>query len=179
MKWSQLKKRIETTFADSVRGRVEVWNTRYHKAHDDAGEGYITIDGERVASFGEYTYFVRLYGEERRLLAESGSTGCGDAERAEGYDRVWDQAKKTTADRGVFAPWEFNQALFDYLGLSMADILSSDNPIIRALGMLDRRFGKRRLREYDVSAEHPRVQTLHQVRCEAEGLITDDTRRGP
>ena len=48
MKWSQLKKRIEESFADSVRGRVEVWNTRYRRAHDDAGEAWITIDKQRV-----------------------------------------------------------------------------------------------------------------------------------
>jgi len=29
MKWSQLKTRIEEKFAESVVGRVEVWNTRY------------------------------------------------------------------------------------------------------------------------------------------------------
>lgn len=44
MKWSELKKRIEEKFAESVHGRVEVWATRYRHAHDQEGEAWITFD---------------------------------------------------------------------------------------------------------------------------------------
>ena len=58
MQWSQLKKRLESTFADSVRGRVEVWATRYRSAHDQAGEAWITFDKNRLVSMGTWTYEV-------------------------------------------------------------------------------------------------------------------------
>ena len=58
MKWSQLKSRIEATFANSVAGRVEVWNTRYRKSHWDGievyGEAWITIDGQRKYDIGQF-----------------------------------------------------------------------------------------------------------------------------
>ena len=171
MKWRQLKKLIQATFADSVRGRVEVWNTRYRKAHDDAAEAWMTIDRERVASFGEYTYFVESYREEQRLEEQDRCTDCRDPEQAENYYQAVEDAERTVKDRGIFPPWEFNGSLFDYLSMSIDDILSSDNPIVRAFGMLDRRFGKRRLREYDVSGEDPLVRTLYHFRCEAERRI--------
>ena len=41
-----------------------------------------------------------------------------------------------------------------YLLLSIDDILASENVLIRAIGMLDRRLGKRRLRGLD-----PRTRT--------------------
>ncbi len=47
MRWSQLKKMIEATFADHVKGRVEVFVTRYRHAHDAAGEAWIVIGGKR------------------------------------------------------------------------------------------------------------------------------------
>ncbi|MFC7513559.1 hypothetical protein ACFQUU_00930 [Herbaspirillum sp. GCM10030257] len=48
MQWSQLKKSLEASFAESVRGRVEVWATRYRHAHEQAGEAWITFDKHRL-----------------------------------------------------------------------------------------------------------------------------------
>ena len=157
MKWSQLKKRIEATFAKSVAGRVEVWNTRYRGAHDDAGEAWITVDGVRVTSMGACT-FGRMYWEESWKL------------RQDGYCRTRDEAVRRAHERGGFLPSEVNRALFDYLSLSIDDAIKSDNPIIRAFATLDRRFGKRRLAEFDDSKEHPLVRTLYRIRCGAEGI---------
>ncbi len=70
----------------------------------------------------------------------------------------------------MFSFDEWRQALFDYLSLSMDDILKSENPLIRALGMVDRRLGRRRLKTMDVSQEHQLVQRLYRLRCDAEGV---------
>jgi len=70
----------------------------------------------------------------------------------------------------VFSRGEWHQALFDYLNMSIDDILKSDNLLIRALGMVDARLGKRRLKNMDVSQEHQLVQRLYLLRCDAEGL---------
>ena len=66
-----------------------------------------------------------------------------------------------------------NQALSDYLKLSIDDAIKSDNPIIRSLAILDRRFGRRRLAQFDDSKEHPMVRELYRLRCEAEGIKTE------
>ncbi len=42
MKWSQLKPLMAVTFADSIAGRVEVWNTRDREGYDGEGETWIT-----------------------------------------------------------------------------------------------------------------------------------------
>jgi hypothetical protein len=42
---------------------------------------------------------------------------------------------------------------------------------VRALAIIDRRVGKRRLRMLEVGPlEHPLVRQLYQLRCEAEGV---------
>lgn len=56
MRWSKVKQRIEAGFAPSVQGRVEVWQTRYHRAHDSDGEGWITLDGRNIATFGDRSW---------------------------------------------------------------------------------------------------------------------------
>jgi hypothetical protein len=173
MKWSQLKKRIEDNFADSVRGRVEIWNTRYRKSHDQEGEAWVTIDKQRVSSMGTYTYFAELYRETKRLREESGCTDFRDPDQLEGYHLAHDQADKLVHDRGLSSLWDVNRALFDSLSLSIDDAIRSENPIIRAFGTLDRRFGKRRLKEFDDSNEPPLVRTLYRFRCEAEGIKTE------
>ena len=66
------------------------------------------------------------------------------------------------------------QALADlkrYLALSIEDALISDRPLVRALAVIDRRAGKRRLRRLEIGPEeHPLVRELYQLRCEAEGI---------
>ncbi len=173
MKWSQLKKRIEATFADSVAGRVEVWNTRYRRAHDQEGEAWITIDKQRVVSMATYTYFVEFYRQANRLRLESACDDFSDPAQREGYHRAGDEADRIVNERGVFPMGALNRALFDYLNLSIDDASESQNPIIRAFATLDRRFGKRRLTEFDDSEEHPLVRTLFRFRCEAEGIKTE------
>ncbi len=71
---------------------------------------------------------------------------------------------------------EFHRALWDSLSLSIDDMLHSENGIIRALAMLDRRLGKRRLLALDLpDDELPLVRTLYALRCEAEGIAAHAT----
>jgi hypothetical protein len=49
---------------------------------------------------------------------------------------------------------------------------------VRALAVIDRRAGKRRLRSLEVGPlEHPLVRELFRLRCEAEGISSDYTRQ--
>jgi hypothetical protein len=51
---------------------------------------------------------------------------------------------------------------------SLEDALASPSPFIRALALLDRRVGKRRLRLMEVENEHPIVRELFALRWTAE-----------
>jgi hypothetical protein len=151
VKWSKLKQRIEDGFAASVQGRVEVWNTRYRGAHDHAGEAWITIDKEPVHSSAELSKLKQL------CLNSLG---------------------KPEPDTGPELSLEaFNKALFDYLNLSVEDAASSENSIIRALSILDKRLGKRRLAAMDVGKDSDLVRRLYVFRCQAEGVRPSSERQ--
>ena len=71
---------------------------------------------------------------------------------------------------GLFLLEQMNKDLFHSLSLTVKDMLEHNNPVIRALAIIDTRYGKRRLATFDPSTEHQLVQRLHDLRCEAEGM---------
>ena len=152
MQWSQLKKRIEERLAESVRGRIALGSTVYRHSHDEEGRGWIAIDKQEILNMATIKYYMEFW-------------------RREG-----DEAEKEQElhDRNLFAQWEWHRALRNYLNLSIDDVLKSDNPLVRAMGMLDARLGKRRLAHLDVGQEHDLVQRLYYLRCDAEHLVDID-----
>jgi hypothetical protein len=163
MNWSRLKSQVESRFSDKVKGRVELRSTRYRRAHDQDGRAWITIDKKEIINMST----VRAWG-----LAFWAAYHYSRVEHPNDPDaghRGWDPAKENLHKQSIFWQTDLGQAMFDYLNLSMREILASDNILIRALGMLDARLGKRRALALDVENEHPLVRRLHAFRCEAEG----------
>ena len=159
MRWSKLKQRLESNFAGSLRGRVALHQTRYRECHDQEGEFWITLDGARVLSISSMTALNAL-GKARVELQETGMSVEGAVSHAlDALDR-----------RGIFLLEQVVQQLTAYLNLSIDEIMTSSSPIVRALGLLDRRFGQRRLQRFDPSAEHEIVALMHKLRCQAEGV---------
>jgi hypothetical protein len=66
--------------------------------------------------------------------------------------------------------WDLPTIMVDYIHMSISDILDSDHPIFRAIGMLDRRLGKRRLLTIeDIEYEDILVRKFYYLRCDSEG----------
>jgi hypothetical protein len=115
--------------------------TRYEKAHDRFGRSWITVDGREVANMSNYL-------------------PCGNSV-ADGHpDRF---------NAGVFAGYDLPLAMREYLVLSIDDAIASPNPLIRALAVLDRRVGERRLARIDPASEVPIVRELLALRRGARG----------
>ncbi len=119
MKWGQIKKRVEGLLAEPIKGRVEFRATSYRRAHDQAGRGWITIDGVEILNMPTIDYEIELYSRGRR--------------HPEGYEA----AERELHDLNLFSQWALEKSLFDYLNLPIDKILTSDKPLIRAVGMLD------------------------------------------
>lgn len=69
------------------------------------------------------------------------------------------------------ACWEFVH------DLSIDQSLADDDPLIQSLAVVDRRLGKRRLRDFDSSALHPLAKGLFEERLAAEGISTENAWR--
>lgn len=161
MRWSKLRQLVEQRFAPCLAGRVRVMATRYRQAHDQDGRWAIVLDGLEI---GYDTISTRS--EEYTLpdsIVERDGVSWSEAQR---------RAISEMKDHGRHTMEGFMSSLDAYLSASIDDCLVSDDAVIRALGFLDARLGKRRLAALDVS----RVKTDLEVRCmqlrlEAEGLV--------
>lgn len=168
MQWSKLRSQVEDLFADSVKGRVRLHSTRYRKMHDQQGRAWITIDGEEIVNMTNL--FKWLYQRDRRAAELAGVEPGGQT--WEDYASKWCDAEQELRQESVFWQGDLGDAMFSYLQSSIDHIVSSDNILIRAIGMLDRRVGKRRLAILSETIDHPLVALLHTFRCDAEGMQT-------
>ncbi|MFX4298023.1 MULTISPECIES: SF0329 family protein [Roseobacteraceae] len=170
MRWTKLKQRIEDCFAESAKGRVEVWNTRYRNSHDQEGEAWITIDKIQVHSMGSLTYLVKYYEQSTQIQQERACQDYGDDQQIKGYLAAQEEVQQRLRNDGTIPLEEFNSTLFEYLNLSIEEILGSDQMVLRALGMFDKRLGKRRLKSLNLSSDHELVQSFFRIRCAFEGI---------
>jgi len=164
MQWSKIKRRAESLFAASGKGRVELRTTNYRHASDWEGRGWITLDGTEIASFCTFKYWIA-----RGEASESIQEALGrEGERAV-MDRAQAQAVENLHQAGVLSQDSFELAIQEYTSLTIDDALASPHLIHRALAVLDRRMGKRRLTTTRLQPdEHPLVRRLFQFRCAAE-----------
>lgn len=165
MQWSRLKKEVESRFAPSVAGRVELRTTNYRQVHDWEGRGWITIDKEEVHNFCTLKYWV----ERNKLLEGFQDTDWREPAQRAGYERARDEAEGILEKRGVLSQGWFENSLQEYLSLTIEDALASPNFLHRGLAIVDKRFGKRRLKSFEPSpTDHALVSRLLELRRAAE-----------
>lgn len=133
-RWSAIVTRWEPFLADWLAGRVKLHATHYRGAHDAEGRGWITLDGEQIASFGSVSWIKRVY--------ELGT----DLERAGvDLDAAHDVSEAVAEREGLEHLWAFERAVAHYPDLGIEEALASDDMATRALAMFDGRLGRRRL----------------------------------
>jgi hypothetical protein len=159
MRWSQLKKQLQDRFAKNVAASIDLNQTRYRHSHDQEGEFWISLHGSRIFSAGSLSYLSSL----GHLTAKNRADGSTSAQA---YELAWPIMDSS----GMFLLEQMNKDLFCSLSLTVEQMLGHNNPVIRALAVIDARYGKRRLGAFDSSSEHSLVQKLHNLRLEAEGM---------
>ena len=176
MQWSKLKKSIEYFFADSVKDRVELRSTRYHKSHDHEGRGYIVVDNEEIISFCSITAWRQERELLRSLVEISGNPDHRNPVQRDGYWQTVDQTMDILNKQGIYTQYKFYDSLNEYLSISIDDAVESNNLIIRSIAILDRRLGKRRIPQYRIAyTDHPALKKLFEFRCMAEEIRIPST----
>ena len=156
MMWSKLKQRVEERFADDVKGRVEFFQTRYRKSHDQLGEFWLTIDGEKIHGVGDRTFFAAEHVAITEILSDEDYQGTSSHAQRD----VWDGLSKG----GIESVGRFNNGLREALNMSVDELLAHEYPIMRFIGVLDKRCGKRRIAKMNRDDEHELVQRAIQLR---------------
>ena len=146
MQWSKLKSRINGLICPDLRSRIDFHVTSYRASHDGADKVWITIDHERVFSCKHYPY-------ER-------------AERQAYYDGLEDtQLKQVLREKEIHSPDDFGNSMRAYLDMPIEKAFASEDPLIRAFSLIDRRLGKRPLESLEIAdSEHTLVKAFYRLR---------------
>jgi len=119
---------------------------------------------------GSLAYLAELYERSTLLQKERNCSDFYDSAKYEAYRATLTEVEEDLENEGTIPLEYFHAALFGYLNSSIEQILCSDQTIVRALGMFDKRLGKRRLKKMDVSGERELVQNFFRIRCAFENI---------
>ena len=161
-------KRLDTLRCDSLKKRVHFTVTNYRKAHDQMGRAFITVDKKEVLNMCTITSDHALIQKERVIKrAENIPFDDWSDNR-----RISKEAHKFIKEDGIFAQYDFYDAVETFLNMPIGQALNSENMVIKILALIDRRVGKRTLHrlEEHMKEELEIVQYFYNLRCEAEGI---------
>jgi len=81
-------------------------------------------------------------------------------------------AHKKAEEQDIFSQYDFLEAAVRFLNSSIEESLNSDNSIVKALALIDRRVGKRTLNtlKESINDESELVRYFYRLRCEAEQI---------
>ena len=74
-------------------------------------------------------------------------------------------------ENGVFTAYDLPISMQQFLSMNIDDALVSENPLVRAMAVIDRRLGKRRVQLLDATSEISPVNTLIRLR---QQIAADD-----
>jgi hypothetical protein len=168
MKWSKLKKRVEDSFAESVKGRVQIYSTHYQCS---CGRGWITVDGEELVDLS--TMLTDLI--YRCAYHEATKTDCAT------HPAVPDEERKpeNLVEPGEFSRFDLHEACWEYIHSSVNDSLNSNHPLIVSLAVLNTKVGKGRLRKLAERKLHPLTRALLEIRLDAEATPNKSLKMTP
>jgi hypothetical protein len=150
MRWSKLKKLVENNFADSVKPRLAIHSAAYGAC--GCGHAWITLDGSVMANFCTRAFY------NRGMSKDSGVT----EEEKKRYAGQFVEYGEMSRQDVYKACWEFVH------DMNFDDAMQSDDPLIQSLMVLDKRLGKRRIDNVDVTKLHPLPNKLLEIRKSAE-----------
>ena len=140
---------VEDNFVPALKPRIAIHSAAYGAC--TCGHAWLTLDGEVIANFCTRAYYNRAYynrqmdrsiGAEEARRYEDPLVEYGEMSRQDVYEACW---------------------LFVH-DLSFDDAIKSDDPLIQALMVLDKRLGTRRMATLDIAKLHPLAHKLLEIR---------------
>ena len=188
MQWSKTKSLLESFLSNKLQGRIKIYATVYRKFHDSPSRVWITFDNKEIISASDITYekkheelYHKIKKEENLKdipFNENWHVMFNSPERKE-LLTASDNVEKWMINQNIFNSYHFYGSFMKYSSLTIDEALNSENIIIRAYAMLDRRLGKRRIKKLNFNIEdtHPLILDFYKIRCDVEGisLINQET----
>lgn len=159
MRWSKLKARVEARFAASIRDRVSIYSTAYGNC--TCGHAWITIEKQVVANFCTRAFYNTnpVFDRAKRRYVHGPIPQGQDGKPGFRYAAYGELSRQDAYQ----ACWEFVH------DLTISEALTSTDPLIQTLAVLDERTGRRRLRKLNVDDLHPLAAKMLEERLRGAG----------
>lgn len=173
--WSGIRKKLEEELiCESLKGRIQYFITKYHHAHDDEARFALRVDNKEILHanifkfYKQYNPLCKKRKEEKEIPKRRYENKRFINDKIN--SNVEDQVEEELREKGIFAVYSVTDALDEYLHQSIELSINSKNPIVRMFAVMDRRIGKRRIKELvRVKEEQPKwLQYFYELRITAE-----------
>ena len=162
MSWSAMRKILEQdNICDSLKGRIQYFQTCYRGAHDQTGRVAVRLDGKEIFQCDYFSSQGKYYEAWHELKETAGEI------------RGWERHKQAyLISSNQVGDDSFYNAFYDYHNNSIEKSLASPDATVRLFAILDRRVGKRRLHKIlaEVENQPEWLQVFFKLRLEAEGI---------
>jgi hypothetical protein len=162
VQWSKLRSTVKSLICEELRARVDFHVTGYHSRRSTrARSGEITVDGKPVLELS-YDRFCRE--SDGWFASVRGGQKWGVWVSPSSAETVWSEHQSDE----IHPPQLLGDAMRAYLAMPVDEALTSVNPFIRALAIIDRRVGRRRLEGLEIGErDHSLVREFYRLRTEA------------
>lgn len=146
--WSLIRKKLEQDYlADSLKGHIKYFVTRYRKSHDEEGRASILFDGKEI---------IR---------------GCFLKWQENRFD-IEENCNSLAIELNAFDQCDFYYSFYIYENQSIEESLHSENMLVKIFAIFDRHVGKRTLIKMQESIENEPsfIQDCFKIRISAEGI---------
>lgn len=159
--WSGIRNKLENDYlAESLRGHIQYFATSYSKSPDHEGRAAIRYDGKEVIKGCYWNNWMKAHlfpkddTYEKRMSVENA------------------YMDDTALKLGVFDQRCFYRAFDEFDNQSIEKSLVSENLLVRIFAILDRRVGKRKLKEMqeNILNEPDAFREFYAIRVNAEKI---------
>lgn len=159
--WSGFRARYERDFlARSLQGRLRFFCTHTHRFENEIECVIVKFDGKQILRTTHNEYWEKWQGK-RKMYCEK-----------YGIDTYFGFLEGDVINSGSFLLCHLYKAAHDYLNQSIERSLTDENALVRMFAVLDRRVGKRRLKQLaDRINEEPEwLRQFYLIRLQTEGI---------
>lgn len=135
--WSGLNKQLKNMLCDTLKSRIKYFLTRYHDVHNAYGRAAILLDNKEIICFS----WIEMYHQDNDL------SEAYAVNRELSYDHIRIQLKEKWDYECEYCEMDFLEAVTQFRSMSIQEALDSDNYIIKILAIMDKRVGKRKLKQ--------------------------------
>ena len=161
MQWSKLRSNIRSFIYPQLKDRIDIHCTRYHDAHDDYGEVWITVDKIKIQGGGYYHWYKALSD-----MVSPDKLNISHGFHKDFYSpQIETKEVEEIMNKGIHSTNHIIWSLENYLNTPLEESLVSNNPIFKAFALVDRRLGQRRFDKIKlVEDENELVKIFYKLR---------------